>query len=391
MNDAIDRQRDDGIRAGILVRASCSRRARCSRCSPWPPCIAVGVAQGPASGLTTGAMVGFIFLVYRFLEPIAEFTEILDQTQTAVAGWRRVLAVLETPIEIAEPADGVDLPHDAPAHRGGPRHVRLPAPARARPPTRSSRRCVDVTFTIEPAHERRRRRAPPARASRRWPSCSPAWPTRRRGGAGGRRRPARRPHGVAAGDARDGAAGAVPVRHHDHRERALRPARRHRRRGAAGVRRARPRRLARRRWPTGIAHPGRASGASTSRPASASSWRWPGPTWPTRRASSSTRRRRPSTRPPRLAWPAPWRAWPAGRTSVTIAHRLSTAARADWVLVFDRGRLVEQGRHDDLLAAGGVYAALHASGSTPPPPSPSDGVSAASAGPSQRCARAMLG
>ena len=48
-----------------------------------------------------------------------------------------------------------------------------------------------------------------------------------------------------------------------------------------------------------------------------------------------------------------------GRTSVTIAHRLSTAARADWVLVFDRGRLVEQGRHVDLLAAGGVYAALY--------------------------------
>ena len=36
-------------------------------------------------------MVGFIFLCYRFLEPVAEFTEILDQTQTAVAGWRRVL------------------------------------------------------------------------------------------------------------------------------------------------------------------------------------------------------------------------------------------------------------------------------------------------------------
>ena len=50
-----------------------------------------------------------------------------------------------------------------------------------------------------------------------------------------------------------------------------------------------------------------------------------------------------------------------GRTSVTIAHRLSTAARADWVLVFDRGRLVEEGHHVDLLAANGVYAALHAS------------------------------
>jgi putative ABC transport system ATP-binding protein len=50
-----------------------------------------------------------------------------------------------------------------------------------------------------------------------------------------------------------------------------------------------------------------------------------------------------------------------GRTSITIAHRLSTAARADWVLVFAGGRLVEQGRHDDLVAGSGVYAGLHAS------------------------------
>jgi len=49
-----------------------------------------------------------------------------------------------------------------------------------------------------------------------------------------------------------------------------------------------------------------------------------------------------------------------GRTSVTIAHRLSTAEAADEVLVFDQGRLVERGSHPDLLAADGVYAALHA-------------------------------
>jgi ATP-binding cassette, subfamily B, bacterial len=60
--------------------------------------IIVGVARGPASGLTAGAMIGFIFLTYRFLEPIAEFTEVLDQTQTAVAGLRRVLGVLDLPV-----------------------------------------------------------------------------------------------------------------------------------------------------------------------------------------------------------------------------------------------------------------------------------------------------
>ncbi len=50
-----------------------------------------------------------------------------------------------------------------------------------------------------------------------------------------------------------------------------------------------------------------------------------------------------------------------GRTTVSVAHRLSTAERADLVLVFDAGRVVEQGRHLDLVAAGGVYARLHQS------------------------------
>ncbi len=51
----------------------------------------------------------------------------------------------------------------------------------------------------------------------------------------------------------------------------------------------------------------------------------------------------------------------AGRTSVVIAHRLSTASRADRVAVIDEGRLVELGTHDQLVDAGGRYAALYSS------------------------------
>jgi putative ABC transport system ATP-binding protein len=72
--------------------------------------VVVGVLRGPSSGLTAGAMIGFIFLTYRFLEPVAEFTEVLDQTQTAVAGLRRVLGVLDLPAGPPPPAEPRPLP-----------------------------------------------------------------------------------------------------------------------------------------------------------------------------------------------------------------------------------------------------------------------------------------
>jgi ATP-binding cassette subfamily B protein len=48
-----------------------------------------------------------------------------------------------------------------------------------------------------------------------------------------------------------------------------------------------------------------------------------------------------------------------GRTSLVIAHRLSTVREADMILVLDHGRIVERGRHDQLLSAGGQYAELY--------------------------------
>jgi subfamily B ATP-binding cassette protein MsbA len=48
-----------------------------------------------------------------------------------------------------------------------------------------------------------------------------------------------------------------------------------------------------------------------------------------------------------------------GRTSLVIAHRLSTVRRADRIVVIDAGRIVEQGSHAELLASNGLYSRLH--------------------------------
>ena len=47
-----------------------------------------------------------------------------------------------------------------------------------------------------------------------------------------------------------------------------------------------------------------------------------------------------------------------GRTAIVIAHRLQTAARADRVLVFDAGRITEDGSFEELVAAGGSFSTL---------------------------------
>jgi ATP-binding cassette subfamily B protein len=71
--------------------------------------VAVGATQGSGWGLDLGDLIGFIFLVNLLLTPISQLSEILDQTQTAIAGWRKILGVLATPLDVEEPTGGVTL------------------------------------------------------------------------------------------------------------------------------------------------------------------------------------------------------------------------------------------------------------------------------------------
>ncbi|MFV2039104.1 MAG: ABC transporter ATP-binding protein, partial [Acidimicrobiales bacterium] len=72
--------------------------------------LAVGVWLGPSMGLTSGELVAFLFLVTVLINPIMELGEILDRTQTALAGWWKILQVLDVPVEVTEPSAGVELP-----------------------------------------------------------------------------------------------------------------------------------------------------------------------------------------------------------------------------------------------------------------------------------------
>jgi ATP-binding cassette, subfamily B, bacterial len=71
--------------------------------------VAVGALFGPGWGMSFGDIVAFIFLVNIFVQPLSELSETFDLTQTAIAGWRKVLGVLDIPIDMVEPEPGTIL------------------------------------------------------------------------------------------------------------------------------------------------------------------------------------------------------------------------------------------------------------------------------------------
>jgi putative ABC transport system ATP-binding protein len=354
---AVSRQRDDSMHAGAIAALLFPSGEVFSVLSV-AAIIVVGVAQGPDSGLTAGAMVGFIFLAYRFLEPIAEFTEVLDQTQTAVAGWRRVLAILDMPIELADPLEGRQLVNRPPRiDVVGVTYRYRPRPGQADDEAEPALR--EVNLTIEPST-----------------SVAVVGAT-----GSGKTTLAKLLTRLA-----DPTEGAILVDGIDLREVSFASLRsrlvmvpqeaflfdstieenvRFGRRDATTdeVRLAFVE-LGLESWlqglPDGLAtrvgERGEHLSAGERQLVALARAYVANPSCLI--LDEATSAVDPATEA-RLA--RALESLSRGRTSVTIAHRLSTAARADRVLVFERGRLVEQGTHAELVRRGGVYAGLHAS------------------------------
>ncbi|MFI6295176.1 ABC transporter ATP-binding protein [Nonomuraea sp. NPDC050790] len=313
--------------------------------------VLLGVQLGLAGGITAGKLVAFLFLVTLFVSPLQIATEVLNEAQNAVAGWRRILGVLDTPPDVADPGEqGAELPR-------GPISVRFEDVHFAYPGGEPVLR--EVTVEIPP-----RSRVAIVGETGSGKTTFAKLLTRLMDPASGRVT-------IDGHDLRD-------IRFSSLRERIVMVPQD----GflfdgtlADNIRYGRPSatdaeitlaltELGLADWldglPAGLDTPVGQRGESLSAGerqlvALARAYLADPDLLLLDEATSAVD---PATEV-RLA--RALEGVTRGRTAISIAHRLSTAENADEVLVFDGGRLVQRGAHADLVREEGVYAGLHAS------------------------------
>jgi ABC-type multidrug transport system fused ATPase/permease subunit len=314
--------------------------------------VVVGGTLGGVGALTAGQLVAFLFLVQLFTGPVQQATEVLNELQNAVAGWRRVLGVLETPLDVPPPGD------DAVPSARGPARVELRGVSFAYPDGPPVLRDVDLVVpaggSVAVVGATGSGKTTLARLVARFvdPTSGAVLldgvDLRRIDPQGLRHRVVMVPQEgfLFAGTlAENMAYGLRDPEPDDPRVRAAVDDL-----GLAA-------------WvdglPGGLGTPvgqrgERLSAGERQFVALVRARLADGDLLLLDEATSAVD---PATEV-RIA--AALSRLVAGRTTVTIAHRLSTAEAADLVVVMDAGRVVERGPHDELAAAGGVYARLHA-------------------------------
>ncbi|QDO88879.1 ABC transporter ATP-binding protein [Ornithinimicrobium ciconiae] len=104
--------------------------------------LVVGTVLAANDQMSLGQLLAFLFLVNLFTQPVQQATEIFNELQNAVAGWRRVIGVIDTPADVSDPGEaGVQLPR-------GPITVQFEDVAYSYPG--GDRVLQDVTLTLEP-------------------------------------------------------------------------------------------------------------------------------------------------------------------------------------------------------------------------------------------------
>lgn len=109
VDDALDRQFDDEYRTGKLG-AFLFSSAELFAGALTAAVIVAGIWLGVENGITAGTLLAFLFLVNLLVQPVQLLVEALDTAQSAGAGLRRILGVLDTPIDVPDPQQPVPLP-----------------------------------------------------------------------------------------------------------------------------------------------------------------------------------------------------------------------------------------------------------------------------------------
>lgn len=311
--------------------------------------VSLGVLLGVGGRLTAGELVAFLFLVTLFIGPAQMSTEVLNELQNALAGWRRALAVVDTPLDVADPGpsgtalergpvevrfedvgyaypDGPQVLHEVSVHiaprsrvavvgeTGSGKSTFAKLLIRLADPTSGRVTLGGVPLTDVPFASLRERVVMVPQDGFLFDTTIGANIVYGRPGA-------------TAGDA----------------QRALREL------GLDGWLAGLPRGL-----DTPVGRRGEALSAGERQLVALARAYLADPDLLVLDEATSAVDPATEQRLQRALENAM-----RGRTAVSVAHRLSTAEAADRVLVFDRGRVVQQGSHEELIAQPGRYATLH--------------------------------